>query len=73
MGSYLKVVDGVKRQFVSLPTQNVSQIIAANDDRVVTLNTVYFLRNNNEVLVEHIDKVTADLERLGYTVSYRYD
>ena len=51
----------------------VTQVVATNGDRYLTYNTVYFLRNENEVLVEHVDKLTADLERLGYTVSYHYD
>lgn len=53
--------------------RNVTQVVATNGDRYLTYNTVYFLRNENEVLVEHVDKLTADLERLGYEVHYSYD
>ena len=53
--------------------RNISQVHANNGERYLTYNTVYFLRNEKEVLVEHVDKLTADLERLGYEVHYSYD
>lgn len=53
--------------------KNITQLIARKGDRSITLNTVYFIRKERDILVEHVDLITADLERVGYEVSYSYD
>ena len=53
--------------------KNVTRLFATKGDRSITLNTVYFIRKERDILVEHVDLVTADLERVGYEVSYSYD
>ena len=53
--------------------KNVTRLFATKGDRSITLNTVYFIRKEHDILVEHVDLVTADLERVGYEVSYHYD
>ena len=53
--------------------KNVTRLFATKGDRSITLNTVYFIRKEHDILVEHVDLVTANLERVGYEVSYHYD
>ena len=53
--------------------KNVTRLIVSKGDRSVTLNTVYFIRKEHDILVEHVDLVTADFERVGWTVERYYD
>lgn len=54
-------------------TKNVTRLLVTKGDRSMTLNTVYFIRKEHDILVEHVDLVTADFERVGWTVHRYYD
>ena len=53
--------------------KNVTRLFATKGDRAMTLNTVYFIRKEHDILVEHVDLVTADLERVGWKVTHYCD
>ncbi len=53
--------------------KNVTRLLVSKGDRSITLNTVYFIRRERDILVEHVDLVTADFERLGWSVNRYYD
>ena len=53
--------------------KNVTRLLVTKGDRSMTLNTVYFIRKQHDILVEHVDLVTADFERVGWTVHRYYD
>ena len=53
--------------------KNVTRLFATKGDRSITLNTVYFIRKEHDILVEHVDLVTANFERVGWTVERYYD
>jgi hypothetical protein len=53
--------------------KNVTRLFATKGDRAMTLNTVYFIRKEHDILVEHVDLVTADLERVGWEVTHYCD
>lgn len=54
-------------------TKNVTRLLVTKGDRSMTLNTVYFIRKEHDILVEHVDSVIADFERVGWTVHRYYD